>query len=284
MKLVAVSALTLILATGLLPGTSAKAQLPGENPNDNAPTVTCIVAPCNPIDSQPDNSDQPGLQFENPLEGLQRQVNDFLGQAEGFVAQAWESASQVLSDSLGALRIPDPMVIAEEMLNRSSRQTEAGKLAESMESRLEDQGSLATREDLNKEVQRAAVIATANGSTLSRSAQEQSAQALEVAQQATEQSITLGQDSQNSDVSQHILQNLSAQTALSQTTQESLLREAHGNRVLGAQNNLLTAQAASELTAMHTTGRREKISTHNQATVGSAMMTLPGETTAASER
>ncbi|WP_414553069.1 hypothetical protein [Anabaena sp. CCY 0017] len=86
----------------------------------------------------------------------------------------------------------------------------------------------------------------------------------------------MGEESQNLDVTQQILQNLSQQTALNSRVKERMLQESQQARIDRALINTITAQTAKELSAINTADRRKSIAAGNAATQQMGLLIMPG--------
>jgi len=194
--------------------------------------------------------------FLAPIEDVFKQVNDFIGDIQGFVQnELFGSLNELLSSSLGAIQIPDLSQVSSQIIKAPTSQTEGTKLSDLLEtksSKLDGKGSYTIMSDLDAQAQRSAAIGIADGATLSKEAQNNSFQVLEATRQDTEQNVQLGEESQSLDVTQQILQNLSQQTALGAQVQMRNLQEAQQARTDRAINNVLLSQAAKEISAINT--------------------------------
>jgi hypothetical protein len=162
----------------------------------------------------------------------------------------------------------------------SSTSNNAGtELSEILENKTGSEGRLgsyAIRDDYNLQAQRTAAISTANNTSLSREAQARSAQILTATRADTETNIQLGNSSQNMDVTQRILQNLSQQTALNGVVQARLLGETQSTKNNSAISNVILSQAAKEISAQNTTDRRGRITSGNLANQQAGLAIMPG--------
>jgi len=218
--------------------------------------------------------------FLAPIEDVFKQVNDFIGDIQGFVQnELFGSLNELLSSSLGAIQIPDLSQVSSQIIKAPTSQTEGTKLSDLLEtksSKLDGKGSYTIMSDLDAQAQRSAAIGIADGATLSKEAQNNSFQVLEATRQDTEQNVQLGEESQSLDVTQQILQNLSQQTALGAQVQMRNLQEAQQARTDRAINNVLLSQAAKEISAINTGDRRGSTASGNQASYQAGMLMLPG--------
>ncbi|MBD2093249.1 hypothetical protein H6F67_25730 [Microcoleus sp. FACHB-1515] len=181
-----------------------------------------------------------------------------------------------LGDLFGDLGVPDVEKIRKLLLDRPTSTTEATQLAEVLQNRIPGSGSYIIRQEVAQAGVRELANQMAEAATLSKPAQAELALEAVQAQATTEQNAKLADESQHQDVSQHILQNLSAQSGLSASIEFKQLKEAWQARVDRAYSNVLNAQQAHELAVVNTADRREAIGTGNAANIETALITLPG--------
>ena len=124
-------------------------------------------------------------------------------------------------------------------------------------------------------VVREVLVETVESSTLSEEAQTKLKETAVFVQETVEESVNLGEDSQNRDVTQQILQNLSQQEAISATRQGVLVQQIQQAQIDRAISNILNAQQAEELNAINTAKRREEIGTTNLTVRQWGMIRLP---------
>ena len=124
-------------------------------------------------------------------------------------------------------------------------------------------------------VVREVLVETVELSTLSEEAQTKLKETAVFVQETVEESVNLGEDSQNRDVTQQILQNLSQQEAISATRQGVLVQQNQQAQIDRAISNILNAQQAEELNAINTAKRREEIGTTNLTVRQWGMIRLP---------
>ncbi len=125
-------------------------------------------------------------------------------------------------------------------------------------------------------VVREVLVETVESSTLSEEAQTKLKETAVFVQETVESSVNLGEDSQNRDVTQQILQNLSQQEAISATRQGIIVQQNQQAQIDRAISNILNAQQAEELNAINTAKRREEIGTANLTVRQWGMLRLPG--------
>ncbi len=125
-------------------------------------------------------------------------------------------------------------------------------------------------------VVREVLVKTVESSTLSEEGQTKLKETAVFVQETVESSVNLGEDSQNRDVTQQILQNLSQQEAISATRQGVIVQQNQQAQIDRAISNILNAQQAEELNAINTAKRREEIGTANLTVRQWGMLRLPG--------
>ncbi|GFE69099.1 hypothetical protein [Chroococcus sp. FPU101] len=114
----------------------------------------------------------------------------------------------------------------------------------------------------------------AQESTLSEDAQEATQEELDALQENLETQQNLSEDSQNSDTTQQILQNVSKQLALSSEQQGYLIQNAKKNSVDQATQILLFKQQAEHIAQETTAKRREANSTYNSIIGQAGLVTI----------
>jgi hypothetical protein len=213
------------------------------------------------------------------------QINDFVGDVNKFVQNDLiNPVNNLINSTIGAFQIPDISTLVNQIIGGSASKSPGALLSEILENKTNGQSSYSIREDISKDATRNVATTIANQSTLNKSAQTKMAQIKQATQQDTQEIIRLGQESQNLDVTQQILQNLSQQTALNSQINERMLQEAQQARIDRAMSNTLTAQTAQELAAINTADRRKNIAAGNAVTQQSALLMMPGGVTLGSEK
>lgn len=137
-------------------------------------------------------------------------------------------------------------------------------------------GSYAIEEDAAKFLQLQQAKQTITDSTLSTQASEQLKQTAAATATNVENSVDLGAQSQQIDVSQQILQNLSQQAGLNAERQGVIIQQNQQAQVDRAVGNLLNARTAEELTEINTKERRNKAAAAAAATSQLGLVRLPG--------
>ncbi|MEG4577141.1 hypothetical protein QUA56_31385 [Microcoleus sp. N3A4] len=83
--------------------------------------------------------------FLAPIADVFKQVNDFIGDIQGFVQnELFGSLNELLSSSLGAIQIPDVSQVSSQIIKAPTSQTEGTKLSDLLEtksSKLDGKGS-----------------------------------------------------------------------------------------------------------------------------------------------
>lgn len=213
------------------------------------------------------------------------QINDFVGDVKNFTQNdLFNPLGNLLNSALGAIQIPDLNKVLAGIMNGSANNDPGAVLSETLENKTNGQSSYGIREDLGKYATRTVATEIANQATLSQTAQSQMAQIKQATQQDTQENVSLGEESQSLDVTQHILQNLSQQTALNSRVNERMLIEAQQARIDRALSNTLTAQTAKELSAINTADRRKSVAAGNAATQQAGLLIMPGGITLGSDK
>lgn len=249
--------------------------------SSNQPTLAQTTPPvAKPTQTSVVQTSSTSGDFFAPIENVIKEVDQFIGDVRGFVQNdLFGTLNELLSSSLGAIKIPDLSQVSREILNAPTSRYEGTQLSDQLENKLgssDSQGSTAIMSELDRQAQRNTAIGIADGSTLSEEAQAQSRSVLQATEQDTTQNVQLAEESQSLDVSQHILQNLSQQTALNAQVNARVLQEAQQARTDRAINNVLLSQAAQEISAINTSDRRGSITSGNQASSQAGMLMLPG--------
>ncbi|MDB9322350.1 hypothetical protein [Nodularia spumigena] len=205
------------------------------------------------------------------------QINDFVGDVKNFVQNdLFNPLGNLLNSALGAFQIPDLNQILAGIMNGAVNNDPGAVLSETLENKTNGQSSYGIREDFGKFATRTVATGVANQATLSQTAQNQMAEIKQATRQDTQAIVSLGEESQNLDVTQQILQNLSQQTALNSRVNERMLEESQQARIDRALINTITAQTAKELSAINTADRRKSIAAGNAATQQMGLLIMPG--------
>lgn len=211
--------------------------------------------------------------------GKGNSISAFFQDLVGFIENdAFGAINDILQSALGAIKLPDLYQINNDVMGTETSSNDAMKLSEELEtnSSTQGKGSYAIRVDYNKQAQRNAAVGSAQGETLSETAQTKSKQNLEAIASNTQDNEDLGQDSEASDVTQHIMQNVSSQLALQAQVDNKLYIEAQQARSDRALANVISAQTADEVAGTNLADRRSSAAASNIAVQQEALMMLPG--------
>ncbi len=179
-------------------------------------------------------------------------------------------------------RIPDIGKIIDLVFNRDLSEADlpSRQQSETLEGTPD---SYAISESETDAIVREILVETVESSSLNESAQTNLKQTAVLVQKTVDESVNLGEDSQNRDVTQQILQNLSQQEAISATRQGVIIQQNQQAQVDRAISNILNAQQAEELAAINAAKRREEIGTTNLTVRQWGLLRLPGNPIAESE-
>jgi hypothetical protein len=203
------------------------------------------------------------------------QIQGFINDVRFFVrGDFFGSITQLIKNAIGSVEIPDLGEVVSEIMKGSL--PEDGVIANKLENKIPN--SYAIRQDLANQSERVGAIEVAQIKTLSKNAQQESKLTLEQSTNSEIESSQMSDDSQNSDTSQQILQNISKQLKSNTTIADLQLQEASQARQDRALGLTLTAQTAQELNAANTRERQTQISTGNSAVSQSSLLTMPGGT------
>lgn len=228
---------------------------------------------------QPHNSQQQQSNTEQTSDSMSmqevtEQVTDFIQDVRGFVEQdLFGSFNQILQRALGALKIPDLGDVVEQIMKAETLPDE-GKTASQLENNLPN--SYAIRDDIARATERTAAIGVAQGSALSKQAQQKSAQTLQASTTAKEESESMAEDSESSDTSQQILRNISVQLKANAEIADLQMQEALQARQERALSLTLEAQAAKQLNEANIRERQQAIAERNGAALQSGLLSVPG--------
>ena len=200
--------------------------------------------------------------FKDPLGGLAGGDGGGSGDNGG---------SNTVEITTGALGLPDAKQIEEEINNARPSAFE-----EITGSKTGGDGSPVIKLDLVTQFERNLTDEVANQTALTEDGQQKLRENAEAATAALEGSQALAEDSQNQDVSQNILRNISGQLALQQqtgtlTTVDNQLRARDD-----ALRNKMLVDAVRELQGGRIQDRRETASAYSDAITQGAQIILPG--------
>lgn len=208
------------------------------------------------------------------LQEITEQVNGLIRDVRGFVEQdVFGSFNQILKTALGSLKIPDLGDIVKDIMKANTLPNE-GKIANQLENNLPN--SYAIREDIANVAERTAAIGVAQGSALSKQAQEKSKQTLQASASAQEESGAMASNSEATDTSQQILRNISVQLKANAEIADLQMQEAQQARIDRALSLSMEAQAAKELSETNTRERQQSITERNGTALYSGLISMPG--------
>ena len=207
-------------------------------------------------------------------ENSSNEIQGFIDDVRSFVrGDFFGNIKQLVQNSIGSVDIPDLGEVVSEIMKGSLPQD--GVTSNRLENNLPN--SYAIRQDLANQSERVGAVEVAQSKTLSQNAQQQSLKTLELSANSEVESNQMSDDSQNSDTSQQILQNISNQLKNNTTISNLLLQEANQARQDKALGLTLTAQAAQELNAANTRERQSAIATGNRAVSQGSLLMMPGD-------
>lgn len=203
------------------------------------------------------------------------EIQDFIKDVRSFVqGDLFGGITQLVQNAIGAVQIPDVGQVVSEIMKGSLPEDAA--LATKLENNVAN--SYAIRQDAAQMSERVGALQVAQTQTLSKTAQEQSKTTREFSTTNANESAQMAADSQNSDTSQQILQNISAQLKNQSAIADLQIKEASQARQDRALQLTLTAQAAQELNAANIRERQSAIASGNAAVAQGALLFMPGGT------
>jgi hypothetical protein len=201
------------------------------------------------------------------------QIQVFINDVHSFVrGDFFGSITQLIQNAIGSVEVPDLGQVVSEIMKGSL--PEDAVTANKFENNIPN--SYAIRQDIANQSERLGAIEVAQIKTLSKNAQQQSKSTLNKSANSELESSQMSDDSQNSDTSQQILQNISKQLKNNSTIGNLQLQEASQARQDRALGLTLTAQAAQELNAVNTRERQSAIATGNTAISQGSLLVMPG--------
>jgi hypothetical protein len=201
------------------------------------------------------------------------EIQAFINNVHSFVrGDFFGNISQMVKSAIGSVEVPDLGQVVSEIMKGSLPQD--GTIANKLENKIPN--SYAIRQDLANQSERLGAIEVAQIKTLSKNAQQQSKDTLNKSANSELESSQMSEDSQNSDTSQQILQNISRQLKSNSTIADLQLQEASQARQDRALGLTLTAQVAQELNAVNIRDRQTQISTGNAAVSQGSLLVMPG--------
>ncbi len=201
------------------------------------------------------------------------EIQAFINDVRLFVrGDFFGNISQMIKSAIGSVEVPDLGQVVSEIMKGSLPQD--GTTANKLENKIPN--SYAIRQDLANQSERLGAIEVAQIKTLSKNAQQQSKLTLDKSASSELESSQMSDDSQNSDTSQQILQNISRQLKSNSTIADLQLQEASQARQDRALGLTLAAQVAQELNAVNTRERQSAIATGNSAVSQGSLLVMPG--------
>ncbi|PMB12548.1 hypothetical protein CI592_02230 [Fischerella thermalis CCMEE 5328] len=204
---------------------------------------------------------------------LSTQIQDFIDDVRSFVrGDFFGSITKYIQNAIGSQEVPDLDQVVSQIMTGSFPEDAA--TSTKFENNLAN--SYAIRQDLANQSERVGAISVAQTKTLSKTAQQKSKVRLEQSANSALESAQMADDSQNSDTSQQILQNISQQLKNNATIAHFQLQEASQARQDRALVLTLGAQTAQELNVANTRERQSMIATGNTTVAQGALLIMPG--------
>jgi hypothetical protein len=247
MRILTISLTTLVLSIHLLPARAIDWNDINEAMAENA---------CAAEEASEEESDD----WEQTLE----QLGDWL--------EFYGNLNEILSGNIGPTQMLDMAGLYYEQINE--QMPEEGLQSSEFENGLED--SYAIKKALASQNELGMAKTTLSLKSLDKDAQEETKKSLEKSNACADESQELAEDSQNSDTSQQILQNISFQMAKESEISWEQRREMTEVREQQAVNGAIAAQAA-ETAAQHNTAERQQlIAAKNDKVAGWGLISVPG--------
>ena len=206
-------------------------------------------------------------------ENSSNEIQGFIDDVRSFVrGDFFGNIKQLVQNSIGSVDIPDLGQVVSEIMKGSLPQD--GVTSNKLENNLPN--SYAIRQDLANQSERVGAVEVSQSKTLSKNAQQQSFETLELSANSEIESTQMSDDSQNTDTSQQILQNISQQLKNNATIANLQYQEASQARQDRALGLNLTAQVAQELNAANIGDRQSQIATGNRAVSQGSLLMMPG--------
>ncbi len=214
-------------------------------------------------------------QTASSVSNASNSIQNFVDDLGSFVrGNLFGGITKFVNNALGSVEVPDLGEVVSEIMKGSL--PEDGTTSSKLENNLKN--SYAIRQDLANQSERVGAIEVAQNKTLSKTAQNKSKNTLEQSTNSQLESSSMADDSQNTDTSQQILQNISQQLKDNATIADLQLQEASQARQDRALDLTLTAQTAQELNTFNTGERQTRIATGNNVVSQGALLTMPGGT------
>ncbi|MFB2773165.1 hypothetical protein ACE1AT_28415 [Pelatocladus sp. BLCC-F211] len=207
------------------------------------------------------------------VNNLSTQIQDFIDDVRSFVrGDFFGSITKYIQNAIGSQQVPDLDQVVSQIMTGSFPEDAA--TSTKFENNLAN--SYAIRQDLANQSERVGAISVAQTKTLSKTAQQKSKVRLEQSANSALESAQMADDSQNSDTSQQILQNISQQLKNNATIANFQFEEASQARQDRALALTLGAQTAQELNVANTRERQTMIATGNTTVAQGALLIMPG--------
>ena len=182
---------------------------------------------------------------------------------------------KIAQDSFGELGIPDIEVMEQEIDSSDEEDLTPISQALGVLTGGEDSSS-ALKENLKTSLSANITQAIANESTLGKEAQWKLNQKAQLAAEANDTSKQLSEEAQDTDVTQHIMQGISAQIAEQQKSSTLLLAEAQKARQDRALNNVITSKALKELNGANLAESRQHSTGARSVIIQGGQLSVPG--------
>lgn len=206
-------------------------------------------------------------------ENSSNEIQGFIDDVRSFVrGDFFGNIKQLVQNSIGSVDIPDLGQVVNQIMRSSLPQD--GVTSNRLENNLPN--SYAIRQDLANQSKRVGAVEVAQNKTMSKNAQRSALDNLESSANSEIESTQMSDDSQNTDTSQQILQNISQQLKNNATIANLQYREASQARLDRALGLNLTAQVAKELNAANIGDRQSQIATGNRAVSQGSLLMMPG--------
>ena len=180
------------------------------------------------------------------------------------------SGGSLMSGAAGALGLPDPKIIEENINQSGTSPTE-----EALATMTGGEGSPVIKLDAKEIFDADLAEEVARASALTQAGQEKLAQNVEVANQSLETSQQLAEDSEEQDVSQNIMRNLSVQQAAAQATDTLLAIDAQLRQRDDALRNIVESDSLRQLKRDRVAQRRMDASAYSFAITHGGLIALP---------
>ena len=127
--------------------------------SSNQPTLAQTTPPvATPTQTSVVQTSSTSGDFFAPIENVIKEVDQFIGDVRGFVQNdLFGTLNELLSSSLGAIKIPDLSQISREILNAPTSRYEGTQLSDQLENKLgssDSPGSTAIMSELDRQAQR----------------------------------------------------------------------------------------------------------------------------------